>query len=88
MISEEKEVVKRRYSGAAKFHRGGMQWICLFSQDTSDTAYYMFCFPIENHLFQFVYKQQKERCLLDCCLQILWRFILPAVLCIVLPQGD
>ena len=24
------------------------------------TAYYMFCFPIENQLFQFVYNQQKE----------------------------
>ena len=60
MISEEKELVKEEIFRTCKVPPrmviSGYVYFPLHEQ----TAYYMFCFPIGNQLFQFVYKQQKE----------------------------
>ena len=60
MISEEKELVKeeifRTCMVPPRTVTSGYVYFPLHEQ----TAYYMFCFPIGNQLFQFVYKQQKE----------------------------
>jgi hypothetical protein len=60
MVSEEKELVKEEIFRTCKVPPrtviSGYVYFPLHEQ----TAYYMFCFPIENQLFQFVYKQQKE----------------------------
>jgi hypothetical protein len=60
LISEEKELVNEEIFRACELLpeqlRSGYVYFPLHDQ----TAYYMFCFPVEQQLFQFVYRQQKE----------------------------
>lgn len=60
MISEEKELVKEEIFRTCKVPPGEISSGYVYFPKHENTAYYMFCFPIENQLFQFVYKQQKE----------------------------
>ncbi len=60
MISEEKELVKEEIFRSCEVPPGKVSSGYVYFPLHENTAYYMFCFPIENQLFQFVYKQQKE----------------------------
>jgi hypothetical protein len=60
MISEEKELVKEEIFRTCivppRTVTSGYVYFPLHEQ----TAYYMFCFPVGNQLFQFVYKQEQK----------------------------
>ncbi len=60
MLSEEKELVKKEIFRTRKVPPGEISSGYVYFPKHENTAYYMFCFPIENQLFQFVYKQQTE----------------------------
>ena len=60
VISEEKDVVKEEIFRTCKIPPGMVSSGYVYFPLHESTAYYMFCFPIEKQLFQFVYKQQKE----------------------------
>lgn len=60
MINEEKELVMEEIFRVCKVPPGKVSSGYVYFPLHQNTAYYMFCFPIENQLFQFVYKQQKE----------------------------
>ena len=60
LISEEKEVVKEEIFRTCELPPGSVSSGYVYFPLHETTAYYMFCFPIENQLFQFVYRQQKE----------------------------
>lgn len=60
MISEEKEVVNEEIFRSCELAPGEVVSGYVYFPEHSDTEYYMFCFPMENHVFQFVYRQQKE----------------------------
>jgi hypothetical protein len=60
VIHEEKEVVKEEIFRQCQLLPGkGISGYVYFPEH-ADTEYYMFCFPVEDQLFQFVYNQQKE----------------------------
>ena len=60
MISEEKELVKEEIFRTCMVPPRTVTSGYVYFPLNEQTAYYMFCFPIGNQLFQFVYKQQKE----------------------------
>jgi hypothetical protein len=60
LISEEKELVEEEIFRACRIPPGEHGSGYVYFPKHENTAYYLFCFPIENYLFQFVYKQQKE----------------------------
>ena len=60
MISEEKGVVEGEIFRACEVLPGRVISGYVYFPKHNNTAYYMFCFPIENQLFQFVYNQRKE----------------------------
>ena len=60
MISEEKGLVDREIFRRCEVPPGEVANGYVYFPSHDSTACYMFCFPIENQLFQFVYNQQKE----------------------------
>jgi hypothetical protein len=60
MISEEKSLVDEEIFRACKVPPGTVVSGYVFFPKHENTAYYLFCFPIENQLFQFVYNQRRE----------------------------
>jgi len=60
MINEEKEVVKEEIFRSCQLAPGEVVSGYVYFPEHSETEYYMFCFPVEQQLFQFVYNQQKE----------------------------
>lgn len=60
LISEEKAVVNEELFRACRVPPGGIMSGYVFFPKHDQTPYYMFCFPIHNRLFQFVYNQRKE----------------------------
>jgi len=60
LISEEKEVVKEEIFRTCEVPPGMVSSGYVYFPRHENAAYYMFCFPIGEQLFQFVYKQQKE----------------------------
>ena len=60
MISEEKNIVNEEMFRECKVPPGTVVSGYVFFPKHDSTTYYMFCFPIENQLFQFVYNQRKE----------------------------
>jgi hypothetical protein len=60
MISEEKQLVKEEIFRSCSVLPGTVTSGYVYFPLHEQTAYYMFCFPVGNQLFQFVYKQQKE----------------------------
>jgi len=60
MISEEKELVNEEIFRTCDLPPGQVASGYVYFPRHDNTAYYLFCFPIENQLFQFVYKQQTE----------------------------
>jgi hypothetical protein len=59
MIHEEKEVVDEEIFRSCQVAPGEVVSGFVYFPMHSETGYYMFCFPMENQLFQFVYRQQK-----------------------------
>ncbi len=60
LIGEEKELVREEIFIACKLAPGKIASGYLYFPKHDSTPYYMFCFPVENQLFQFVYNQQTE----------------------------
>jgi len=60
LINEEKEVVNEEIFRSCQLAPGEVISGYVYFPENSDTEYYMFCFPVEDQLFQFVYKQEKE----------------------------
>lgn len=60
LISEEKELVDEEIFRTCEVPPATVTSGYVYFPLHENTAYYMFCFPIGNQLFQFVYKQQKE----------------------------
>lgn len=60
MISEEKEVVEKEIFRMSRLDPESINSGYVYFPKHEDANYYMFCFPIENQLFQFVYNQRKE----------------------------
>lgn len=58
-IGEEKEIVNKEIFRMGKLPPGKVASGYVYFPGTSDADYYMFCFPFEDQLFQFVYKQQQ-----------------------------
>jgi hypothetical protein len=60
MIGEEKELVSREIFRLCKLAPGQLSSGYVYFPLHEQCAYYMFCFPVGQQLFQFVYRQQKE----------------------------
>jgi len=60
MISEEKELVQEEILRRCEVPPGKVASGYVYFPRHDNTAYYMFCFPVENQLFQFVYNQRTE----------------------------
>ena len=60
MISEEKELVNEEIFRTCEVPPGKVASGFVYFPRHDNTAYYMFCFPVENQLFQFVYNQRTE----------------------------
>jgi hypothetical protein len=60
MINEEKELVKEEIFRSCQLAPGEVVSGYVYFPEHVETEYYMFCFLVENQLFQFVYNQQKE----------------------------
>lgn len=60
MISEEKEVVEEEIFRTCSVPPGKVISGYVYFPKHESTPYYMFCFPIESQLFQFVYNQSRE----------------------------
>jgi hypothetical protein len=60
MINEEKKVVDEEIFRTCEVPPGEVISGYVYFPKHENTDYYMFCFPIENQLFQFVYNQRKE----------------------------
>ena len=58
VIKQEKEIVKEEIFRFTSLPPGKVVNGYVSFPRTRDTDYYMFCFPVEDQLFQFVYKQQ------------------------------
>ena len=59
-ISEEKEVVGEGLFRTCEVPPGTVMSGYVFFPRHDQTPYYMFCFPVQNRLFQFVYNQRRE----------------------------
>lgn len=59
LIQDEKEVVKEEIFRPCKLAPGEIMSGYVYYPQDADAACYMFCYPIENQLFQFVYHQKK-----------------------------
>lgn len=60
LIAEEKKLVKEEIFRVCKIAPGQINSGYVYFPRHELCDYYMFCFPVEQHLFQFVYRQQKE----------------------------
>ena len=60
LIREEKELVNEEIFRACRLQPGEAASGYVYFPGDPDAACYMFCYPIENQLFQFVYHQHKE----------------------------
>lgn len=60
VVNEEKELVEEEIFRSCQLAPGEVISGYVYFPLHNDTEYYMFCFPVEKQLFQFVYKQQKE----------------------------
>ncbi len=60
LIGEEKELVREEILRACELPPGKIASGYVYFPRHESTSYYMFCFPVENQLFQFVYNQQSE----------------------------
>ena len=60
MISEEKELVNEEIFRPAGIPAGKVRSGYVYFPLNEQCSYYMFCFPVGEQLFQFVYRQQKE----------------------------
>jgi hypothetical protein len=60
VITEEKSTVNEEMFRECKVLPGTVVSGYVFFPEHESAAYYMFCFPIDNQLFQFVYNQRKE----------------------------
>jgi hypothetical protein len=60
LISEEKQVVNEEIFRECRIAPGQSMSGYVYFPEHVGSTYYMFCFPIEEQLFQFVYNQQKE----------------------------
>jgi hypothetical protein len=60
LINEEKEVVGEEIFRSCQVAPGEEVSGYVYFPEHSTAEYYMFCFPVENQLFQFVYRQEKE----------------------------
>ncbi len=60
MISEEKGLVEKEIFRGCELPPGEVVSGYVYFPSHDNTAYYMFCFPIEEQIFQFVYNQRKE----------------------------
>ncbi len=60
LIGEEKELVREEILRACELPPGKLASGYVYFPRHESTSYYMFCFPVENQLFQFVYNQQSE----------------------------
>ena len=59
MINSEKEVVNEEIFRLGKALSGKVMNGYVYFPKHPDAEYYMFCFPIEDQLFQFVYHQSR-----------------------------
>jgi len=59
MIDQEKELVDEEIFRSIKLAPGEHESGYVYFPPHSETSYYMFCFPLEDQLFQFVYRQEK-----------------------------
>jgi len=59
MINSEKEVVNEEIFRPGKIPSGKVMNGYVFFPKHPDTEYYMFCFPMDDQLFQFVYHQNR-----------------------------
>lgn len=60
MIGEEKELVREEIFRSCELAPEKVASGYVYFPKHDQTAYYMFCFPVEDRLFQFVYNQQTE----------------------------
>lgn len=60
MINEEKELVNEEIFRSCQLGPGEVVSGYVYFPQHGDTEYYMFCFPVKDQLFQFVYKQEKS----------------------------
>lgn len=59
-ISEEKELVREEIFREKMLPPGQVASGFVYFPFHPEAAYYMFCFPLENQLFQYVYRQDRE----------------------------
>lgn len=59
MIHSEKEIVNEEIFRLGKLPSDKVNSGYVYFPKHPDTDYYMFCFPVEDQLFQFVYNQRK-----------------------------
>ena len=59
LIKEEKEVVDEELFRTCHVGTGETVSGFVFFPEHPEACYYLFCFPLENQLFQFVYSQEK-----------------------------
>ena len=59
MINEEKKLVSEEIFRRCLVVPGEVISGYVYFPEHDDTGYYMFCFPVKDQLFQFVYNQQK-----------------------------
>jgi hypothetical protein len=59
MIGEEKELVGEEIFRSVELPPGEHVSGYVYFPQHSDASYYMFCFPVEEQVFQFVYRQEK-----------------------------
>ena len=59
-VRSEKEIVTEEIFRKGTIPPGKVLSGYLFFPENADAPYYMFCFPVDNQLFQFVYRQQRE----------------------------
>lgn len=60
LLSEEKELVREEILRTCNIPPSNLTSGYVYFPRHEHTAYYMFCFPIKDQLFQFVYNQRKE----------------------------
>mgnify|MGYP005619176621 CR=1 FL=1 len=60
VISEEKEIVRQEIFRSLTLPPGKVASGYVFFPRDHDARYCMFCFPVDDQLFQFVYHQQEE----------------------------
>jgi len=60
VISEEKALVEEELFRTCEVPPGAVMSGYVFFPRHEQTPYYMFCFPVQNQLFQFVYNQRRE----------------------------